>query len=396
MENFKSSIDIVRQLVPDLPVAANRPHAVKRAANWFVRNFAGDVLYAVKANPSPWVLDAMWEAGVRHFDVASIVEVETIFNRFPSATLAFMHPVKNRNAITRAYFEFGVRIFSLDSMEELQKILEATNYAQDLTLMVRLSVSNSASSISLDGKFGIKGEKAVELLRAARSVTREDLGICFHVGSQCMDPQAYVKAMDVAKSTIIQAGVVIDIIDVGGGFPVNYRDMIPAPMSQYMQVIAQKFETMPVTENCALWCEPGRAMVAEATSIIARVDLVKDDFIYLNDGAYGNLFDATHVNWPFETKHLRIDNEGSSEHKAFRVFGPTCDGIDELNNEYFLPIDIKEGDYIEFKMLGAYGVAMTTRFNGFGQNIEVIACDDAHVSMFTETKEISKNQFFKK
>lgn len=381
-------MDIIAHMVPDLPVAANRPHAVKRAANWFVRNFAGDVIYAVKANPSPWVLDEIWNAGVRYFDVASIVEIETIRNLYPSATLAFMHPVKNRNAINRAYFEFGVRIFSLDSMEELNKILEATNFAQDLTLMIRLSVSNSSSSISLDGKFGINGEKAIELLRAARSVTREDLGICFHVGSQCMDPQAYVKALDVAKSTIIQAGVMIDIIDVGGGFPVNYRDMEPAPMAQYMQVIAQKFETMPVTENCALWCEPGRAIVAEATSIIARVELVKGDNVYLNDGAYGNLFDATHVNWPFETEHLRINGKGAEELKPFRIFGPTCDGIDELNNEYYLPIDIKEGDYIEFQMLGAYGTAMATRFNGFGQNIEVIALDDAHVSMY---ENVSKN-----
>jgi ornithine decarboxylase len=395
MEYFKSSIDIISRLVPDLPVAANRPHAVKRAANWFVRNFAGDVLYAVKANPSPWVLDEMWAAGVRHFDVASIIECELVRNKFADATLAFMHPVKNRNAIKRAYNEFGVRIFSLDSLEELQKILEATNYAQDLTLMIRLSVSNSASSISLDGKFGIKGEKAVELLRAARSVTREDLGICFHVGSQCMDPNAYIKALDVAKSTIIQAGVVIDIIDVGGGFPVNYRDMSPPPMHKYMQLIAQKFETMPVTENCALWCEPGRAMVAEATSVIARVELVKDDFVYLNDGAYGNLFDATHVNWPFETEHLRIGGTGSKTHKAFRIFGPTCDGIDELQNEYFLPEDIQEGDYIEFQMLGAYGVAMTTRFNGFGQNIEVITEDNSHVSMFTETQENFYNKHFK-
>ncbi|MBN8649674.1 MAG: type III PLP-dependent enzyme [Caulobacterales bacterium] len=395
MENFQSSIDIIERLVPDLPVAANRPHSVKRAANWFVRNFAGDVLYAVKANPSPWVLDALWESGVRMFDVASIVECETIRTRFPQAVLAFMHPVKNRNAINRAYFEFGVRIFSLDSMEELQKIMEATNFAQDLTLMIRLSVSNTSSSISLDGKFGIKGQEAVELLRAARSVTREDLGICFHVGSQCMDPQAYVKALDVAKSTIIQAGVVIDIIDVGGGFPVNYRDMEPAPMAQYMQVIAQKFETMPVTENCALWCEPGRAIVAEATSIIARVELRKGDFIYLNDGAYGNLFDATHVNWPFETAHLRIGGKGSNETMPYRVFGPTCDGIDELNNEYYLPVDVKEGDYIEFKMLGAYGTAMTTRFNGFGQNIEVIALDNAHVSMFGENQTQKLNQQFK-
>ena len=388
MNHFNNAIDIVAKLRPDVPVAANRPHVVKRAAKWFLRNFAGDILYAVKANPSVWVLDTLWEAGVRNFDVASINEIQLIYNRFKGANLAFMHPVKNRNAIARAYHEFGVRTFSLDSMAELEKIREATGYANDLNLLIRLSVSNTSSSISLDGKFGIKGDEAVELLRAARAVTREDLGICFHVGSQCMDPHAYVRAMDAAKSLIIQAGVVIDILDVGGGFPVNYRGINPPDMKQYMSLIAQKFESMPVTENCSLWCEPGRALVAEATSIITRVELVKGDMVYLNDGAYGNLFDATHVQWPFETRHIRADETLQGKMKPFKLYGPTCDSIDALQTEYYLHEDVKEGDYIEFMMLGAYGVAMTTRFNGFGETLEVISNDLPHVSMFDEADKI--------
>ena len=388
MNHFNNAFDIVAKLRPDVPVAANRPHVVKRAAKWFLRNFAGDILYAVKANPSLWVLDTLWESGVRNFDVASINEIQLIYNRFKGANLAFMHPIKNRNSIARAYHEFGVRTFSLDSMAELEKIREATDYASDLNLLIRLSVSNTSSSISLDGKFGIKGDEAVELLRAARAVTREDLGICFHVGSQCMDPHAYVRAMDAAKSLIIQAGVVIDILDVGGGFPVNYRGINPPDMKQYMSLIAQKFESMPVTENCSLWCEPGRALVAEATSIITRVELVKGDMVYLNDGAYGNLFDATHVQWPFETRHIRADDKPQGKMKPFKLYGPTCDSIDALQTEYYLHEDVKEGDYIEFMMLGAYGVAMTTRFNGFGETLEVISNDLPHVSMFDEADKI--------
>lgn len=388
MNHFNNAFDIVAKLRPDVPVAANRPHIVKRAAKWFLRNFAGDILYAVKANPSLWVLDTLWEAGVRNFDVASLNEIQLIFNRFKGANLAFMHPVKNRNSIARAYHEFGVRTFSLDSMAELEKIREATGFANDLNLLIRLSVSNTSSSISLDGKFGIKGDEAIELLRAARAVTREDLGICFHVGSQCMDPHAYVRAMDAAKSLIIQAGVVIDILDVGGGFPVNYRGINPPDMKQYMSLIAQKFESMPVTENCSLWCEPGRALVAEATSIITRVELVKGDMVYLNDGAYGNLFDATHVQWPFETKHIRVEDKPQGKMKPFKLYGPTCDSIDALQTEYYLHEDVKEGDYIEFMMLGAYGVAMTTGFNGFGETLEVISNDLPHISMFDEADKI--------
>ncbi len=388
MNHFNNAFDIVAKLRPDVPVAANRPHIVKRAAKWFLRNFAGDILYAVKANPSLWVLDTLWEAGVRNFDVASLNEIQLIYNRFKGANLAFMHPVKNRNSIARAYHEFGVRTFSLDSMAELEKIREATGYANDLNLLIRLSVSNTSSSISLDGKFGIKGDEAIELLRAARAVTREDLGICFHVGSQCMDPHAYVRAMDAAKSLIIQAGVVIDILDIGGGFPVNYRGINPPDMKQYMSLIAQKFESMPVTENCSLWCEPGRALVAEATSIITRVELVKGDMVYLNDGAYGNLFDATHVQWPFETKHIRVEDKPQGKMRPFKLYGPTCDSIDALQTEYYLHEDVKEGDYIEFMMLGAYGVAMTTGFNGFGETLEVISNDLPHISMFDEADKI--------
>lgn len=397
MDHFSSAIEIVRTLVPDVPIAANRPHLAKRAANWFVTNFAGQVLYAVKANPSPWVIDALWQGGIRHFDVASLTEIQQVKSQFPDAILAFMHPVKNRNAIRSAYFEYGCRIFSIDSDAELNKVLAATDNAKDLTLMIRLSVSNSSASLPLDNKFGVSEQEAIELLRRARSLTREDLGICFHVGSQCMDPSAYVAAMDIAKNIILKASVVIDVIDVGGGFPVNYRGMTPPDMAQYMAAISEKFETMPVLENCELWCEPGRALVAEATSIITRVELRKNNVLFINDGAYGNLFDATHVQWPFEVKHLRIGSPSSSTFSTFKIFGPTCDSIDALETEYYLPSDICEGDYIEFQMLGAYGVTMATKFNGFGETIEVIADDAPHVSMYsvqtpTQTKQKSNQR----
>jgi ornithine decarboxylase len=383
LDHFSSAIEIVRALVPDVPVAANRPHLAKRAANWFVKNFSGQVLYAVKANPSPWIINALWDGGVRHFDVASLNEIELVKSLYPEAILAFMHPVKNRNAIRKAYYNHGCRIFSIDSDAELSKVLSATDNAKDLTLMIRLSVSNNSASLPLDNKFGVSEHEAIDLLRRARSLTREDLGICFHVGSQCMDPEAYVAAMDIAKSIILNASVVIDIIDVGGGFPVNYRGMAPPNMSLYIDAISKKFETMPVLENCELWCEPGRALVAEATSIIARVELRKGNVLFINDGAYGNLFDATHVKWPFEVTHLRTGKPSSSTFSTFKIYGPTCDSIDALETEYFLPNDVQEGDYVEFQMLGAYGITMSTKFNGFGDTIEVIADDAPHVSMFS-------------
>jgi ornithine decarboxylase len=146
MDHFNSAHDAVVKLRPDVPLAVNRPHLVRAAARWFLDSFEGDILYAVKANPSPWVLEALWREGVRHFDVASVNECKLVRDMFPTATLAFMHPVKNRAAIARAYHEFGCRIFALDSVEELQKIIDETDGATDLTFVVRLRVSNADAS----------------------------------------------------------------------------------------------------------------------------------------------------------------------------------------------------------------------------------------------------------
>jgi len=380
MQHINSALDVVKRGAPDGPVAIARPHRVRAAADWFLAHFPGEIFYAVKANPSPWVIDALWEAGVRGFDVASEAEIDAIKARYPQANLAFMHPVKSRRAIRRAY-EKGVRAFALDSEDELDKILAETDGAKDLTLMVRLAVSNDAASLPLANKFGISSADAPALLRRARAATEEMLGISFHVGSQCMRPLAYKAAMLEANRTIVQAGVVVDIINVGGGFPAVYPGMNPPAMDAYMREIREAFEEMFVAQNAKLWAEPGRALVAEAGSILARVDLRKGDALYLNDGAYGNLFDATHVHWPFPVELVR-DRGSRAKLAPFRFYGPTCDSMDAAAGPFMLPADIQEGDFIEIGMTGAYGVAMSTRFNGFGDTQLVYAKDAPWPTLF--------------
>jgi ornithine decarboxylase len=381
---FPSPADAVRALAPEGPLAIARPHRVRAAGQWFRENFPGEIFYAVKANPSPWVLDALWAAGVRGFDVASEAEVKLVAERFGGqAKLAFMHPVKSRRAIGRAYHEYGVRTFVLDSEDELEKILAESNGAKDLTLMVRLAVSNDGASLPLAAKFGASASEAPELLRKARGATEELMGISFHVGSQCMRPLAFKAAMLDANRAIVKAGAVVDIVDVGGGFPAIYPGMEPPAMGAYMREIKDAFEQMYVAQNAVLWAEPGRALVAEAGSIVTRVDLRKGDALYLNDGAYGNLFDAAHVKWPFPVKLIR---EGGSRAKTapFRFYGPTCDSIDAAQGPFELPADIREGDHIEIGMLGAYGVAMSTNFNGFGDTQTAVSEDAPWRSMFAE------------
>lgn len=385
MITFQTPLDLVRVLCPETPVACVRPERVATAASWFQNNFPGDVLYAVKANPSVWALDAMYSAGMRWFDVASLEEIKLVADRFDDAVLAFMHPIKSRHSIERAYFDYGVKIFSMDCEAELQKILEATDYAKDLTLIIRMAVSNDGATMPLSGKFGCSGEKAVALLQAGRAHA-DELGVSFHVGSQCMDPRAYRVAMDAVSNTIMQAAVTVDIVDVGGGFPALYPGMHPPELQSYVDVISQVFEEMPVLYNADLWCEPGRALVADSTSIIAKVELAQDGKVYLNDGAYGNLFDAAHCKWPFPMEVHRASGKTSVLQKSFTIYGPTCDSIDVLDGSFDLPSDIKEGDYIEFGMMGAYGVAMSTRFNGFGDTQTYRVRDSISQTMY-ETQE---------
>ena len=382
MHTYHAPLDLVRARSPERPVALVRPGAVAVAAIWFRDNLKADVLYAVKANPSSWVIEALWAAGVTGFDVASIPEIELVAAHAPGARMAFMHPVKSRSAITRAYREFGVRTFALDSHEELQKILDATGGADDLTLIVRMAVSAEGAQYTLSGKFGVDLHEAPSLLLAARAATRGRMGVSFHVGSQCMRPTAYQAAMAQCSRAIARAGVMVDVVDVGGGFPSVYPGMTPPDMADYAAAIARGFAEMPVHEDAELWCEPGRALVAEAASLLVKVELRKGDALHLNDGSYGSLFDATHFKWPFPVKAVREEGEGSAELKPFRFYGPTCDSIDHMPGPYLLPADIDEGDYIEIGMTGAYGVAMATRFNGYGDSEIAEVCDPPMASMF--------------
>jgi ornithine decarboxylase len=313
--------------------------------------------------------------------VASIPEIEAVHAVAPEARLAFMHPVKSRVAIARAYNEFGVRTFALDTHEELAKILESTGNARDLNLIVRMAVATEGAQYALSGKFGVAPDEAPALLLAARQATEELMGVSFHVGSQCMNPYAYRAAMSQVSRALVRAGVFADVVDVGGGFPSVYPGMNPPDMQLYMDAIHESFEQMMVHETTELWCEPGRALVAESSSILTKVELRKGDSLYLNEGSYGSLFDATHSKWPFPVKLVR-DGEASQKAKPFGFYGPTCDSIDYMPGPFWLPDDVGEGDYVEIGMLGAYGVAMNTRFNGFGDTETVIVDDAPMASMF--------------
>ncbi|GGD78343.1 type III PLP-dependent enzyme [Croceicoccus mobilis] len=376
---------VVRAISPDEPVILNRPHAARRAARFFVEKFPGKVLYAVKANPSADLLEILHDAGVTHYDVASIAEVrlvrETLGNE---PVLCFMHPVKTERAIAEAYHQHGCRTFSLDSHEELEKIVRATSKdgepATDLRLCVRLRVSSEYSELSLAAKFGVDLIDAPALLQAVRQ--RADwLGVCFHVGSQAMTPFAYVQGLERVRAAIAEASVVIDMIDVGGGFPSIYPGMEPPPLEDYFGVIHRHFYELPIAYNAELWCEPGRALCAEYNSLVVRVEKRRGNELFINDGAYGALFDAAHIGWRFPVRRVG-GPENDAEAEGFSFYGPTCDDADFMEGPFQLPADMRAGDYIEIGMLGAYGAAMKTGFNGFGDGPVETVADEPMASLY--------------
>ena len=385
MHIYPDAKTVAQQLSPEEPVILNRPHAARRAARFFVEKFPGKVLYAVKANPAPDLIEVLWDAGVTHFDVASIAEVRLVRAALPEAELCFMHPIKRRRAIAEAYHTHGVKTFSLDTLEELEKIVEACadpetgEPASDLRLCVRLRVSSEYAELSLAAKFGCELADAPGLLQTARQHC-DWLGVCFHVGSQAMSPFAFVQAMDRTRAAIAEAGVVIDMVDVGGGFPSVYPGMEPPPLEDYFQIIHQHFEALPIAYNAELWCEPGRALAAEYSSMIVQVEKRRGHELYINDGAYGALYDAAHVAWRFPVNALEDDLRDPPEDFAF--FGPTCDDADYMAGPFPLPGDIQAGDFIEIGMLGAYGAAMKTGFNGFGDAEVVTVADEPMASLF--------------
>jgi ornithine decarboxylase len=379
MDRYTSASALIGALKPDKPVIGLRPHAAGRAARWFLANFPGDVAYAYKANSSPFLLGALYGAGVRHFDVASIPEIEDAAT-IPGAELHFMHPVKSRLAIRRAFGEFGVRSFALDSEDELRKIVEETGGCRDLILWVRVAVPARNSKIPLERKFGTSGARAARLLVKARQAARE-LGITFHVGSQTATPEAYTIALAEVGKLIVKAGVVLDRLDVGGGFPSVYDENVPAPLSEFVRVIDEGVEKLPIGDRCRLMCEPGRALVAEAESLIVRVDARRGNELFVNDGSYGTLFDAAHMGFNFPVRLVGGPaDEGGLV--PFSFWGPTCDTIDHMPGPFHLPASVKEGDYVEIGNTGAYGRAIGGRFNGYGDFDEAILLDEPMLTMY--------------
>ena len=367
MEKFKTVEKLVNQLRPDEPIYCIRKTSIQVASKFFQNNFPGKVLYAVKTNPHPLVIKTIIDSGIKNFDVASINEIKAIKEIDKTVKCSFMHTVKSRESIKEAYFNYGVKTFSLDSKDELIKIIESTGQAKDLELFVRVAVSNEHAEIDLSKKFGALTSEANGLLRLAKQYAKK-IGLSFHVGSQCMHPISYSKGIKEIGNIIKRTKIIPDYINVGGGFPTIYPDLIPQSIESYFNEIQDALKNLKLENLPEIICEPGRAIVAESGSTIVRVNLRKKQKLYINDGTYGTLFDAGVPNIVYPSKLITNGRIISKKLTSFDFYGPTCDSMDYMKGPFILPNNIKENDYIELGQLGAYGLTFRTDFNGLYSN----------------------------
>ena len=385
MQKFKSVEELVNQLRPDKPVYCIRKKSILSASKFFQKNFPGKILYAVKTNPHPEIIKTLLKSGINQFDVASVEEIKAVRKFDQVSKCSFMHTIKSREDISEAYFKYGVKTFALDTKDELIKIIESTSNAKDLELFVRVAVSNEHAEIDLSKKFGAINSEAAGLLRLVKQHSKK-IGLSFHVGSQCMHPISYSKGISEIANIIKKTKIVPDYLNIGGGFPTIYPDLIPPSLESYFDEIKKGLENLKIEKLPEIICEPGRALVAESGSTIVRVNLRKKQKLYINDGTYGTLFDAGTPNIVFPSKMIK-DNSNkiiSKKLTAFDFYGPTCDSMDYMKGPFLLPNNIKENDYIELGQLGSYGLTFRTQFNGFYSDKIYEVEDNAIMSLYNK------------
>ena len=362
---YSSAAEITRRVQPRDPVYLFSPVNLRSRAQRFRRDFPGAVSYAVKANPEDRVIDTLAAQGIAHFDVASIGEIEAVTAHHPGVALHFNNPVKAFEAIASSYRYYGVRSYALDEQAEFDKIRKATDRDRDILYSVRFKLEHEGASYDFGSKFGATPGQAVSLLKGIAAAGCRP-ALTFHPGSQCTDPGVYARYLEAAAEIVTSAGVAIAQINVGGGFPEHYVNTSAPDLGEYFSAIEQAVNRF-FPEPPALMCEPGRAMVASSVSLLARIIHVRDDgrTVFLNDGFYGGMQEQSLVDLRLPVKVWREGRVLPGDRVSCRVFGPTCDPVDRLSSEMDLPAHVSAGDYLEFGLLGAYGSATSTAFNGF-------------------------------
>jgi len=370
LPRFASALKAIESLKPVEPLYLIHPEKFATAAKTFLDGFPGDVLYAVKSNPHPVALTNLWNAGIRHFDTASLGEIETVKGLFAGAICHFMAPVRLPGQAKVAFEKHGVTDFVVDSEAELDKLLAEVGNPKKLRIFVRLVAQLGGALLEMSSKYGCRPEEAAKLLKQVR-VAGAAPCLTFHVGSQCLSPFSYAQAIEIAQRTITLSGVEIAALDVGGGFPAAYSGQEPPPYHWFFDMIKEALNSLG-RPDLNVMCEPGRALCAPGLSLVTQVVMRRGDRLYMNDGIYGSFDEQRFASFDedYPPSGITLDAKGkakllSSEKRPFRAYGPTCDSADVLPRPVMLPNGIASGDYILFDAMGAYTVSSRSNFNGY-------------------------------
>jgi len=363
-EKFADVRSLLRTECPKEPVYCIFPHVFRETAKEFLGGFPGRVLYAVKANSDPTVLRLLMDAGVRHFDCASLPEIKLVDAIAPDATKYFMIPVQIRDAAGTAQEEHGVRHFMVDHMSGLSRLAAEIDTSRSV-IFARMAVHHESAMEDLSVRFGAPPEEMPLLLQAIRDSGAEP-ALAFNVGSSVTDPEAYRHSISVAKSVLEQLPFRLRLFDVGGGFPRSYPGFIVPELEEYYGAVAESVATLPLADNAEVLGEPGRALSAPGMSAVVEVLLRKDNRLYINDGMYGVFWLLRHEGPDrFPVRTYRDGKPLEGEIAEFQINGPTCDSTDTLPGLVQLPADIRPGDYLEFGNIGAYSISGRTDYNGY-------------------------------
>ena len=366
-EKFSDVGNLLRTVCPKDPVYCIYPHVYLETATEFLRGFPGRVLYAVKANADLTVLRLLMDAGVRHFDCASLPEIELIDAIAPNATKYFMIPTRIREAAGTAQEKHGVRHFMVDHLSGLSGLVKEIKTSRSV-IFARMAVHHESAIADLSVRFGAQPEEMPLLLQSIRDSGAEP-ALAFNVGSSVTDPDAYRYSMSITKSVLDQLPFRLRLIDVGGGYPKSFPGFIVPEIGEYFKAVAESVATLPLANNAEVLGEPGRALAAPGMSAVVEVLLRKDNRVYINDGMYGVFWELRykgHDRFPVRTYRNGKPQEG--ETMEFQINGPTCDCMDTLPGLVPLPVDIRPGDYLEFGNIGAYSLSGRTDFNGYYSN----------------------------
>jgi ornithine decarboxylase len=364
IDKFTDVGSLLRKESPKKPVYCIFPHVYRRTAKKFLKGFSGRVLYAVKANSEPAVLNLLSKAGVHHYDCASLPEIELVHAIDPDSKKYFMIPVQIRGAANEAQEKYGVRHFMVDHLSALPRLTQEIDPSRSV-IFARMAVHHESAMEDLSARFGAPPDEMPALLQSIRDSGAEP-ALAFNVGSLVTDPEAYRHSISITRSVLEQLPFRLRLIDVGGGFPRNYPGYIVPKLKKYYRTISEGVDTLPLADKAEVMGEPGRALAAPGMSAVVEVLLRKDNRLFINDGMFG-VFWLLRIDGPdsFPVRTYRDGQPLTGETMEFQVHGPTCDSTDTLPGPVRLPLDIRPGDYLEFGNIGAYSVSGRTDYNGY-------------------------------